>query len=96
MKKKEKFVFKNAKGEEFEVSFRKPNKAFFGEDCDGYCTSNKVVINPFRTDQTQLNTAIHEFAHAFFWDKKEFEIKKFADALSRFLYNYNKWRKLKE
>ncbi|MAF26136.1 hypothetical protein CL634_11290 [bacterium] len=85
--------FKNAKGEKFDIEFRKPNKRFFGEDCDGYCTAKRVVINPDRTDQTQLNTIIHEVAHAFFWDKKEYEIKRYADTMSRLLYNELKWRK---
>jgi len=91
MKKKE-FKFKNSQGEEFEVVFKKPNKAFFGNDCDGYCTASRVAINPHRGPQTVLNTSIHEFAHAHFWDKPEKDVKKFADSLSRFLYNHCGWR----
>ena len=68
--------FKNANGVEYEVIFRKPDKRYYGKDCDGFCTdpnkeAPKIYINPHRTDQTQLNTIIHEVAHAFFWDKKE-------------------------
>ena len=100
-KERDDFLFKNANGVEYRVIFRKPNSRFFGDDCDGTCSppdskNPKILINPHNTEQTQLNTIIHEFAHAFFWDKKEYEVKKFADALSRFLYNYNKWRKLKQ
>jgi len=92
------FKFKNAKGIEYEVIFRKPNKNHYGDSCDGVCLcpdskNPKIQINPYRTNQTQLNTAIHEFAHAFFWDKPEKDVKKFSDAMSRFLYNENKWRK---
>ena len=95
--KKRQFVFKNASGVEYKVILRKPNSAHFGEDCDGYCTnpedeSPRIYINPHNSDQTILNTAIHEFAHAFFWDKPETAVKKLAAALSRFLYNEEKWR----
>lgn len=90
------FKFKNAKGEEYTVSFRKPNKRYYGEDCDGVCTKDKILINPDRSDQTMLNASIHEFAHAFFWDKKEYEVTKFANACSRFLYNHCRWRRNKE
>ena len=95
---KKNFKFKTAGGVEYEVIFRKPNRNAYGDDCDGVCfspssSSPKIQINPHRTDQTQLNTAIHEFAHAFFWEKPEQDIKKFSDAVSRFLYNEKKWRK---
>jgi len=95
---KKKFKFKNSRGTEYKVVFRKPNSAHFGTDCDGYCTNPnseepRIYINPHNSDQTILNTVIHEFAHAFFWDKPEKDVKKLADALSRFLYNEKKWRK---
>ena len=74
--------FKNSQGVGYEIIFRKPDKRHFGKDCDGICTdpSNKrpkIHINPHRTDQTQLNTLIHEVAHAFFWDKSETDITRF-------------------
>ena len=99
-KKKKNFKFKNADNVQYEVVFRKTNKNAYGEDCDGICHSPslpnpKIQINPHRTEQTQLNTAIHEFAHAFFWDKPEKDIKKFSDSVSRFLFNEKKWRKPK-
>ena len=90
------FKFKNAGGTEYKVLFRKPNKRYYGDDCDGTCTKGTIMINPDRTDQTKLNTSIHEIAHAFFWDKKEYEITKFANTCSRFLYNHCKWRKPKK
>ena len=73
------FTFKNSKGVEYEVLFYKPNK--------------KIYIDPYQSDQGELNTAIHEFAHAFFWEKTEKEIRTFADTMSRFLYNECHWRK---
>jgi len=91
------FFFKNGDGAEYEVIFRKPNKKYFGSDCDGVCAcpeekSPKIQINPHRTSQTQLNTSIHEFTHAFFWEKSEKDVSHFASTLSRFLYNYCGWR----
>jgi Zn-dependent peptidase ImmA (M78 family) len=92
------FKFKNTDGAEYEVLFRKPDKRHFGKDCDGICAcpeelSPKIHINPYLTKQTELNTVIHEMAHAFFWDKSETEITRFANTCSRFLYNECGWRK---
>ena len=94
---KKEFKFKITGGKVYIVEFKKPNKRFYGEDCDGVCSppevkSPKIIINPYRGPQTILNTSIHEFAHAHFWDKSEMEIKKFADSLSRFLYSHCGWR----
>jgi len=93
---KNKFTFKIASGVEYSASFRKPNKSY-GKNCDGICLSPtvkkpKLLINPHRSPQTVLNTSIHEFAHAHFWDKPEKDVKKFADTMSRFLYNHCGWR----
>jgi len=98
-RKKKNFIFKNPKGVTYEVIFRKPNKMHYGKDCDGVCYDPedeippKILINPYLTSQSELNTSIHEFAHAFFWDKSESDVYKFANTLSRFLYNEQKWRK---
>ena len=100
--KKKNFKFKTLDGVVYEVIFRKPDKRHFGDDCDGICTdpnneNPKIHISPYLTDQSELNTIIHEFAHAFFWNRgKEYEVKKFGDALSRILYNKRKWRKKKK
>ena len=90
--------FKNCDGVTFKVEFRKPDKRTWGEDCDGVCfeprkSKSKIYINPHRTNQTQLNTIIHEVAHAYFPDKAEYEILAFGNTLSRLLYNDLKWRK---
>jgi len=99
-KKKDKipFKFKNASGVEYEVSFRKPDKRY---NADGICSDPsedvpKIQISPYLSKQNELNTSIHEFAHAFFWDKSENVIAKFASALSRFLYNERHWRKIEK
>ena len=69
------FTFKNTKGVEYEVLFHKPNKKVYN-GAVGLChdpneENPKILIDPYQTDQGELNTAIHEFAHAFFWDKLE-------------------------
>jgi hypothetical protein len=96
---KEPFKFKNSKGIEYEVLFRKPNERHYG-DADGTCANPgvpnpKIHISPYLTLQSELNTCIHEFAHAYFWDKTETEISAFANSLSRFLYTERKWRRMK-
>ena len=100
-KKNDNFTFKNSKGVEYEVIFRKPNKKIYGNGCHGVCDDPKeedakILISPYLTKQSELNTIIHEMAHAFFWDKTEKEIFSYANAVSRMLYNHCKWRKLED
>ena len=97
--KDENFTFKNSKGVEYELIFRKPNKNCYGEPCDGICydpeeKNPKILISPYLTKQSELNTIIHEMAHAFFWDKPEADIFAYANAVSRMLYNHCHWRKI--
>ncbi len=97
-KKNENFKFKNTKGVEYEVFFIKPNEKWYG-DIDGYChdpkeKNPKIYVNPYLTKQSELNTIVHEMAHAFFWDKPEKDIFAYANAVSRMLYNHQNWRKL--
>ena len=82
--------FKTTKGVEYKVLFRKPDARWF-DDADGYCQdpnseNPKILVNPYLTDQSELNTIIHEIGHAFFWDKTEKEIAQFANTCSRILY----------
>ena len=95
---KSNFKFKTSKGIQYEVVFRKPDKR---HKAVGLCSSPKddsprVQISPHLSKQVELNTSIHEFAHAFFWDKSETDIAKFANALSRFLYTRCGWRKVEK
>jgi hypothetical protein len=46
-----------------------------------------IEVNPHRTDQTIFNTVIHETTHAFFGNATETETTKFANTLSRLLFN---------
>ena len=81
-KKRPGFTFKNTKGVEYEVLFYKPNKKVYDGAvgiCDDPKEKNpKILINPYLSDQSELNTAIHEFAHAFFWDIPEYKVRKFS------------------
>ena len=54
----------------------------------------KIYVNPYLTKQSELNTIVHEMAHAFFWDKPEKDIFAYANAVSRMLYNHQGWRKI--
>ena len=97
-KKPKNFSFKNGEKAKYEIVFNKPNAKHFGADTEGVChppneTTSKIYISPYLTKQSELNTVIHEMAHAFFWDKSETEIYKFANTVSRFLYSECGWRK---
>ena len=97
-KKKQNFTFKNTQGVEYEIFFKKPNSKYY-QDTDGYCHAPKekdpkIYINPYLTKQTELNTIVHEMAHAFFWDKPEKDIFAYANAVSRMLYTHQNWRKI--
>jgi hypothetical protein len=90
------FKFTNTKGVEYEIVFRKPRKDAYGEGTVGLCIdpnedTPKIYISPHQTKKSELNTSIHEIAHAFFWDKSETDIARFADVCSNFLYQ-NGWR----
>ena len=99
-KKSNNFIFKNSKNIEYEVLYTKPNSHHYG-DADGTCAppdveEPKIHINPYLTKRNELNTSIHEFAHAFFWDIPEKDVYKFANTLSKFLYTNCNWRKLEK
>lgn len=92
------FTFKTDKGIKYEILFRKPRTTAEGE-CDGICYNPeekhpKILISPYLTRQTELNTIIHEMAHAFFWDEPESVTFAYANAVSRMLYNHCNWRKI--
>ena len=46
-----------------------------------------IEIDPDRTDQTIFNTVVHEVTHAYFDELTETEVTKFANTLSRILFN---------
>ena len=86
--------FKTTGGTEYIINFKKPDGRTWGNDCDGVCffprgLSNKahIEVNPHRTDQAIFNTVIHETTHAFFESATETKTTKFANTLSRLLFN---------
>ena len=89
-----KLKFKNTEGTKYTVRFKKPDgRTFPRRDIRGICfpprmdaTAN-IEIDPNRTDQTIFNTVIHEITHAYFDELTETEVTKFADTLSRILFN---------
>ena len=86
-----KLKFKNQDGTKYTVRFKKPDARTHGQ-CDGFCFYPKdgkadIEVNPKMGNQIIFNTVIHEVTHAFFDDKTETETTKFADTLSRLLFN---------
>ena len=91
----EKIKFKNSDGIEYELVWKKPHHTY---NADGLCYSPeldnpKILVDPKLKKRRKLSTLIEEVTHAFFWDKSEREIYKFANTISRFLYEECGWRK---
>ena len=89
-----KLKFKNTEGTKYTVRFKKPDGRIWGNDIDGVCyfprgllNEADIEVNPDRTDQTIFNTVIHEVTHAYFDELTETEVTKFANTLSRILFN---------
>jgi len=92
----ETFKFKTTKGVEYEVHTKMP-PTVCKEKLDGMCdspetTKPKIYISPGLSPRNELNTIIHEFAHAFFWGETETNVTRFSNALSRYVYSTG-WRK---
>ena len=94
MKKKPEFRFKNAEGVKYRVAWRKPNKKF---QADGLCynpndVDPRIFLNPDMLERRSMAVIIEEFTHAFFFEKREKEVRKFSATLRNFLYKKG-WRK---
>jgi len=93
------YKFTNTKGVTYHVYFKKPDKRL-GEDIDGLCFDPedehpKIYIRPGMSNRREMNTCLHEYAHAFFWDKPETDIRRYADTVSSYLYKLG-WRKVED
>ena len=93
------FAFTNTKGVTYFSYMKKPDKRL-GRIIDGLCfdptdDTPMIYIRPGMTDRREMNTQIHEVAHAFFWDKPETDIRRYADTVSRYLHEMG-WRKVAE
>jgi hypothetical protein len=93
------FIFTNTKGVTYQAFFKKPDKRI-GEDIDGLCDDPddeepKIYIRPGMSNRREMNTCIHELCHAFFWDKSETDVSRYADTVSNYLYKLG-WRKVED
>lgn len=88
------FKFKTDKGVEYIVDKIKiPAKNKAEGLCDSPdCSFPKIVIEKSLLPRREMAVSIEEFAHAFFWDKSEKNVRKFAAVLTKYLYA-NGWRK---
>ena len=88
------FKFKTDKGIEYSVSKIKiPSSSRAEGLCD--CPNNEnpqIFIEISLLPRREMSVTIEEFAHAFFWDKSEKNVRKFAATLTKYLYA-NGWRK---
>lgn len=88
------FKFKTDKGIIYSVSKIKiPAK----DKAEGLCDSPdnecpQIFIEESLLPRREMSVTIEEFAHAFFWDKSEKNVRKFAAVLTKYLYA-NGWRK---
>lgn len=88
------FKFKTDKGIKYCVNKVKiPTKA----KAEGLCDSPdkkypQIFIEASLLPKREMSVSIEEFAHAFFWDKSEKNVRKFAATLSKYLYATG-WRK---
>jgi len=88
------FKFKTDKGVEYSVSKIKiPVK----DKAEGLCDSPEneqpqIFIEQSLLPRREMSVTIEEFAHAFFWDKSEKNVRKFAATLTKYLHA-NGWRK---
>jgi len=88
------FKFKTDKGIEYSVNKVKiPAR----DKAEGLCDSPgnerpQIFIETSLLPRREMSVTIEEFAHAFFWDKSEKNVRKFAAVLTKYLYA-NGWRK---
>ena len=88
------FSFKTDKGVEYSVNKIKiPAR----DKAEGLCDSPeneypKILIEASLLPRREMSVSFEEFAHAFFWDKSEKNVRKFAATLTKYLYA-NGWRK---
>lgn len=88
------YVFKNAHGKKYVIRTKKiPNKY----RAHGLCEppnwkKPNIWLDERMSDRKRLSVAIEEMTHAFFWEKTEKQVKKFAARLAKFLY-HDGWRR---
>ncbi len=89
----DKFFFSNSQGHKYEVIFKRlpANCSYIGLCDDPEEYKPRIIIMKTLKDKGLLNTIIHEFAHAFFWDSSEKNVTIFANKVTKLLYEMG-WR----
>ena len=99
------FIFENAEGVKYKIYYGKPKFSYKKNGkintirvmgvCDSPELKNpKIIIDDGLKEKAELATLIEECCHAFFWDKKEKEVRPFSKSLTKLLYKQG-WRKTK-
>lgn len=88
------FVFKNANGKRYRFYYRKPHRS---QQAHGVCCPPEyedpfIQVDGNLLPRKQLSVTIEEMAHAFFFEKPEWQIRPFAAKLTKLLYKSG-WRK---
>jgi hypothetical protein len=83
--------FKDLDNNDYSIEFKKPDARSVGQ-CSGYYYypqdgEGTIHVDPKMSHQMIFNTVIHEVTHAFFDDATETDTTRFANCLSRLLYN---------
>jgi hypothetical protein len=86
------FTFTAPNGSKYECYFRKVGKL------DGICydpadDEPRIFVTPKMSDRREMNTCIHEAAHAFFWNEPEYKILRYGNTVSNWLHKLG-WRKV--
>lgn len=89
------FEFKTDKGKSYKVIKQNIN---IKEKAEGLCDSPdaknpEIIIEADLLPRREMSVTIEEFAHAFFWDKSEKNVRKFSAVLTKYLYSQG-WRKV--
>lgn len=89
--------FKTARGIKYKLVWRAPAKSY---NAAGLCDDPKskkpeILIDPKLLDKRLLSVLIEELSHAFWFEKPEKEVRKFAAVLTRLIYQLG-WRKTKK
>ncbi len=89
------FEFKTDKGKRYKVS---KENIHIKEKAEGLCDSPEmknpeIIIEADLLPRREMSVTIEEFAHAFFWDKSEKNVRKFSATLTKYLYSQG-WRKV--
>ncbi len=98
------FVFVNAEGVRYKVYYGKPKFSYKKRGkmktirVPGVCQNPerknpKIIIDNNLKEKREMATISEEICHAFFFDKKEKEVRPFAKNLTKLLYKLG-WKKV--